>query len=205
MYKLVIIAALLGACALALKGAGSTGKRIATLTGALGLGLFAVTEVFAFAYLTLLHGSELDITVANYSRNCAYLFFLAALLYLVPESAKGRKPLQVVASGLSALAIVFILMGVVLNNPELLYYSALLMMVLSVASAIYLIITGNRGVRLFAASVIAMSILDSIHRLLIIFDPGWYWHDITLLLYPVAYLFIGFALLTLREEATDNG
>jgi len=217
LYRALIIAYLLYACVLAFKGARRGGE--AVLAGALGLGLIAVNEVYLFSYLYLLQGDAADITVANYARNCAYLFFLAVLMYMLPKAARGRNVLLIGATAVSAAAMLGILYGVVANNPESLYYSALTMMVLSVLCAVYLLIAGRKAARPFAVSVIALSVLDTAYRLLTIplFALGWHWRDIVVSFYPAVYLLIGFALICLygglgkgpvlkdAEKADGNG
>ena len=207
LIQIITIAVLLFAFILVFRRTGLITNRIAALTGALGLGLLAATEIYSFAYFHLMHGDAADITVANYSRNCAYLFFLAAILYLLTEQDKRGRSLclQIVAGIISVLAIVLIFIGVITGDPQVLYYSALVMMVLCVLSAVFLIVKGNRDARLFAFSVIIVCVLDSIHRLLIIFCHTWYQADIALLFYPVVYLLIGFSLYRLEEEPKADG
>jgi len=200
LIQIITIAVLLFAFVLVLRGTGLITNRIAALTGALGLGLLAATEIYSFAYFYLMHGNAADITVANYSRNCAYLFFLAAILYLL-QNKRGRSLcLQIVAGIISVLAIVLIFIGVITGDPRVLYYSALVMMVLCVLSAVYLIIKGRKDAKLFALFIIFMCVLDSVHRLLIIYCYTWYQANIALLFYPVVYLLIGISLYRLEEE-----
>jgi hypothetical protein len=203
-FKLITIATLLYACCLPFWGRGKAGGRVA-LTGVLGLGLLAVNEVFSLAYIYLLHGDAADITVRNYSQNCAYLFFMAVVLYSLPESVRGKRILQISVNTLSVISMCCIFYGDIAGNAKLLYYPALLMMILCVWCATYLLISGTRYAKPFAVWVIAACALDSLNRVLIIFDLGWQWHDLVLSLYPIANLFIGFALTRLREGATDNG
>jgi hypothetical protein len=205
VYKIVIIVHLLFACSLVFKEAGN---RVTMLIGALGLGLLAVNEVFLFAYIHLFNGSTLDITVANYSRNCAYLFFLAALLSLLPPALKWKKVNQIGANGLSAAVIILIFYGVLTDQANLLYYAAITMMVLCTASALLLLAGKNRNATLFAISIIIACVLDAAYHIFSLLNNlnlSWYWQDIVMSLYPAVYLFIGFALIRLKEEEADNG
>lgn len=93
VYRILIIAALLFSCSRAFAAAVKSGDRGALLTAALGMGTFAVNEIYVFAYIYLLRGDASDITVANYSRNCAYLFFIAAVLLLLPGAGKALRNL----------------------------------------------------------------------------------------------------------------
>ncbi|MCL2222303.1 MAG: hypothetical protein FWC20_08355 [Oscillospiraceae bacterium] len=206
VYRLVIIVYLLYACVLVWRGAAGGGRET-VFTGALGLGLFAVREIYHLVYVYLLGGYSGDITVGNYIRNCAYLFFMAALLCSISPTVKGKKIIQIGASALSAGAIFCILYGVLSGNPYLLYYSALAMVVMAVLSAVCLLITRERKAKTFAWSVIAVCALDTIYRLLTLpaFAPGWHWRDIAVSFYPAAYMLLAFALIRLREGAVSNG
>jgi len=198
--RAVTLAVLVYICVHAFRGALSGGDSNAALTGALGLGTLAVSEVYAFCYIYLQHGSARDITLGNYSRNCAYLFFIASLICLIPDTLKSGRLLRISANALSPISILLIFYGVITGNPHLLYYSALLMMVLCVLPAVVLLISGEKKAKAFSLAIITLSILDSLNRLLIIFDPGWHWRDMIIALYPAVYLFAGFALPQLKME-----
>jgi len=194
LYRLIVIAALLFCCVRAFGGANGGG---AALAGALGLGVFAVNEVYAFAYIYLLGGNAGDVTVANISRNCAYLFFLTATLRLIPRAPKF---LRAVLSALSSVAMLLIFYGVIADIHAILYYPALGIMVLCTGFAVYLLIRGDKPARIFAGSVIAVGLIDSLNRILVIFDFGHHWRDVVLSLFPPAYLLICFALIGLKRE-----
>ena len=200
MFRLLTIAALIFAVSRAFTGAAGRGGDGAALAGALGLGLLAAGEVYTFCHIYLLGGMAEDITVGNYSRNCAYIFFLSAVLYLLSKTLKWAKR---AAGGLSAAAILCIFYGVVADNAAVLYYAALVMMVLCGLACVYALIIGNRETKAFALSLLALCLLDSANRLLILFNPGWLWRDIVVAPYPLAYIFISAGLLKLRE-VTDN-
>ena len=208
VYRIMIIAALLYACSRAFAGAAREGGDRIHLTGALGLGTFAVNEIFLLAYIYLLKGAPSDITIGNYSRNCAYLFFMAVVLSLIESPAKRMLRIRISMFSFAATAV--ILYAVITNDPRLLYDSALALVILCVLPTIRLLfhsykIKKLKSARIFAYSILAVSVLDSLNRLLIIYSPGWYWRDIILAFYPTVYLMIGFSLTALRKEAADNG
>ncbi|MDR1465150.1 MAG: hypothetical protein LBJ11_07630 [Oscillospiraceae bacterium] len=204
-YRAVILAALLYACCRAFWTIIKTGVTDTLLAAALGLATFAVNELYSFAYIYLLRGSAMDMTVGNYSRNCAYLFFTAAVFSLFPSFHKIPR---ISVSALSATAILLIFYGVVAGNSTLLYYSALAVVLLCILPTVYLIIKGNRPAKAFGLAILAIGILDSANRLLILFDPGWHWRDMALAFYPVMYLLLCFTALrfTSREggDRTDG-
>ena len=199
IYRLIIIAALLLSCSRAFAGAGRGG---ALLAGALGLGAFAVFEIYSFAYIYLYGGSPADLTVGNYTRNCAYLFFMAAALYLIPPVFKAHKAIRAVLGVGSSVALGFIFYAIIASNYPLLAYSALAITVLCLLSAVVLI----KHSRLFAISIIVVCLLGTASRLLLMTDynMGWHLRDTLISLYPAAYLLIGYALTRLRKEAANN-
>jgi hypothetical protein len=193
-YKIVIIAALLFTCSRVFAGAVKRGGESPLLAGALGLGLLLVSEVYSFAYIYLLKGGAEDITVSNYSRPCAYLFFLLALLSLM----KNAKALRMAASVIATAAMGVIFYAVIADRPLLLYNSALSVAILCVLPAVCLLVQAKEA-KAIACSILALCGLDIVNRLLILFDPGWHWHDMAVVLYPVVYIWIGRAMLGLRR------
>ena len=200
IYRAVIIVYLLLACTLAFKGAGR-GEHMnpAVLIGALGLGLFAVNEIYLLAHIYLLGGNARELTVANFARNCAYLFFMAAILSLSPADARWKKHITAAMNILSTAAIIIILYGIVADNPYVLYYSALILVSLSIWSALCLLLHKAQKTKPLAYAVIAVCVIDTANLLMYIFTPAWHWHDIVVSLYPVVYLLLGFSLFHLRE------
>ncbi|MCL2013944.1 MAG: hypothetical protein FWG69_03035 [Oscillospiraceae bacterium] len=202
IYRIIMIFVLFYACFRAFAGVAATGSHDAILTGSLGLGVLAINEVYALCYIYLLKGSAADITVSNYSRNCAYLFFAAALVLMIPDTMKSKKALRVIVNILSPSAILMIFYGVIANDPRILYSSALLIVTLCILPAVILLITGGRDTKLFSGSIISISVLDTLGRLSIIYGESSYWRDINLSLYPVVYLLIGISLLRIERVNT---
>ncbi|GHV13858.1 hypothetical protein FACS1894219_09220 [Clostridia bacterium] len=185
-YRLIIIAALIYTCVCIFFVIVKKGVTDTLMGAALGLGTFAVNELYSFAYIYLLQGGASDITVGNYSRNCAYLFWMAAVFSLLPSF---NKVLRTVVSTLSAGAILLVFYGVVAGN------SALAVALLCILPAVYLTVKGDKTAKAFGLAVIAAGVLDSANRLMILFDPGLHWRDIILAFYPAVYLALGFASL----------
>ena len=209
-YRMFVIANLLYSAVLVFTHAISLGDRDALFTGALGLGTLAVNEVYSFAYIYILHGSPIDITVGNYSRNCAALFFIVAVLFLVLPPMKLEKALRVVVSVFSSAAAMLIIFAIIVGNSDMLYYSALTIVCLCVLLSVYLLCQSFKIKQLgtakaFSCSIIALSILDTVNRILIIFRPGLYLSDIIHSLYPLVYLWIGFGLINLRKGEGGDG
>jgi len=196
LYRLVIIAALLFVCSCVFTGAAKQGG-IPLLTGALGLGLLAVSEIYTFAYIYLLQGENIDITVSNYSRPCAYLFFMLTLTQLL--HLKQRKILRIVISTVAAVLIISIFYAVVADNLVLLNYSTLFIAVLCILPAIFLLIKSKS---MFACSVVVLCCLDIAHRLMVLYQPQGLWQDF-IVFYPLIYLWLGWALL--KEGGRENG
>ena len=194
VYRLVIIAALLFCSSCVFTGAAKRGG-IPLLSGALGLGLLAVSELYTFAYIYLLQGESIDITVSNYIRPCAYLFIMLTVLEQL--SSKRVNILRKLLSALSIAALLLIFYSVIANNLVLLSYSALSIAALCILSAVFLLLKSKR---LFALSVIAFCLLDIANRLMVLYPPGWLWHDMVLVFYPPVYLWLGWALLKGGEE-----
>lgn len=212
-YRLITIAALIYACSRLFASVvthpaasrhpseeGNLGADNTLFAAALGLGTFAVNEIYVFAYIYLLKGSAEDVTVGNYSRNCVYLFFIAAVFFLLPKIGKA---LRICVSILSAGAAFLIFTGVVTDNAKMLYYSALTLMLLCVLSAAVLLKTGGKDAKILALSIIAVSVLDSANRLLLLYNPGWHWRDIVLAFYPAVYLIIGAASMRLKPSGKE--
>jgi hypothetical protein len=198
-YRIIIIAALLLSCFPVFREAVKSKGGI-ILAGALGLGLLAVNEVYSFAYIYLGQGGAEDITVSNFSRPCAYLFFILAVTSLYPSFMKTGKGLKTGVGIVSTIAALIIFYGVIANQPSFLYYSALAIAILCALSAVFLLFGSVRNHKIFACSILAVCLLDSANRLLIIYTPGWLWRDIVIALYPTAYLWFGAVLLSLKKK-----
>ena len=188
IYSLVIIATLLFVCSCVFTGAARHGG-IPLLAGALGLGLLAVSELYTFAYIYLLQGESIDITVSNYSRPCAYLFFMLTLTQLL--HIKHRKIPRIVISTMAAVLVILIFYAVVTDNLVLLNYATLLIAVLCILPAILLLINTKS---MFACSVIVLCCLDIAHRLMVLYQPQGLWQGF-IVFYPLIYLWLGWALL----------
>jgi hypothetical protein len=168
---------------------------IPLLAGALGLGLLVVSELYTFAYIYLLQGESIDITVSNYSRPCAYLFFMLTLTQLA--HFKQRKILRIVINALSAVLIILIFYAVVADSLVLLNFSTLFIAFLCILPAIFLLIKSKC---MFACSVIVFCCLDIANRLMVLYPPGWLWHDMVFVFYPPVYLWLGWTLLKLCRK-----
>jgi hypothetical protein len=132
------------------------------------------------------------------------LFFIAAVLLLLPNAGKL---LKIITSVLSTAVILAIFYGIVANNEELMYYPALILVSLCILLTIALLIKGIKTSRFFAVRVLSVGVIDSLNRLTVLFPPGWHWRDIILSLYPAIYLIFIPALLGLRviKEVRDSG
>lgn len=204
VYRLIIIAALLFSCVRAFAGAGQRG---AVLAGALGLSAFAVFEIYSLAYIYLLNGSPADITVSNYTRNCAYLFFMAAVGYLAPPVFKAYKTIRAILNAVVSAVTILIFYAVIADHYPLLAYSVLTITLMCLLSAVLLFCQLCRGeqcssVRLFAGAIIMFCLLDTAYRLLIMFGGTGYLRDVITAFKPAAYLLIGCALTRLKTPGS---
>ncbi|MCL2112100.1 MAG: hypothetical protein FWH32_07650 [Clostridiales bacterium] len=202
VYRLIIVGALIFACVHVSTHALRREGGVALLEGALALGLIAVNEVFYFAYIYLLEGSHTDLTVAFYSRVCAYMFFMATFMVLLPDREKRKNRFEDVASVVSGIMVAVILYAVIVDNGGLLYLTVLLLTVLCAVPALYLLSKG--GDKLFILSVLGLIFLDLVRRLVLAFSPddfGGHWYDITMSFYPVIHLLIGFSLVRIGSPA----
>jgi hypothetical protein len=206
VQDIITVCVLLVVCVRVFKGT-SKAAGGSFFAGAFGLGTFAVNEVYSFFYLYIFRGNEADITVAHFNRNCAFLFFIAALLLLLRGDEKLISAIKYGVGSVSSITAVVIFYAVLIDNPDLLYYPALVNLLLCTALTVYVFFQAPRGnvVRAFACSIAAVYLLESAHRLMIIYPVSPLWHDIAVSLYPLAYIFFGLTLLRLGEGGESSG
>lgn len=213
VYRLIVIAALSFSCARVF--AGRAVQTDAVLAGVLGLAALAIFEIYSLAHLYLLGGSPTDITLNSYNRNCAYLFFMSAVALTVPPVSKARTAFRAVLGTIASAVTVLIFYTVLVANHWLLYWCVLIMSALCSLSAVFLLwlshgkgrphaVQDPHGAKFFAVSLAAFCLLDTVSRLLVINDFGPRWREIVAAFYPGTYLLIGFALIRLRKQATDE-
>lgn len=209
IYHALTIVVLLYVCIRCISDIVKRNSKNVLFFGTLGLCSLAVNEIYTFVYLYIWQGSPTDITISNYSRNCVYLFFVPTILMLVLLPQRIENIAKKSISAVSFAAILLIIYGVIIGNPKLVYYPAISLAVLCALPAAYLFIQSIKikrleNTKLFACSMLALSILDSLNRLVLLFEPGWYWGDIVRSFYPPVYLLIGFGLIRLGR-ADENG
>ena len=170
--------------------------------GAFGLGTLAVNEVYSLVYLYVWRGDSADITVAHFNRNCALLFFIAALLALLRGTEKRVSVIKFGAGVISCVPVALIFYAILINYPPLLYRPALINVVLCISLSVCVFFQNPRSnaSRAFACSVSAICALESAYRLMIIYNAGPLWRDFVDSFYPLAYIFLGLALLCMRER-----
>ncbi|MCL2088862.1 MAG: hypothetical protein FWH14_05225 [Oscillospiraceae bacterium] len=173
------------------------------LTATLGLVTITVFEIFSFAYIYLWEGSLSDITIGNYTRDCAYLFFIAALS--IPFSGIFRKVLGIV----SAFAAVFALCSVVIAERWFMFSSSAVLMLLCLfcAAASWYHSLKNPGLKqtgAFACAVIAICLLEIAKFLLIRLFSVEVLYGMVISLYPAIYLLLGMTLVSLPARKPDG-
>lgn len=201
VFRLAVIAALLYAVTRAFAGVAKRGIEGAVLAGVLGLGMLAASEVYTFCHIYLLGGGAEDITVAHYSRPCAYLFFITAVL----PGLLSRKVFQRTVGVVASVSVLSVFAAVIANAPVLLGYADLLLAAVCILPAIVLLTVGGREGKGFALSLIALCVVDSANRLLILMGSGQLWRDIAVSLYPIAYILICTGLRRLGKTEGRGG
>ena len=205
IFRLIIIVVLLFSCSrvfsVEIFKQGS-----ALLAGALGLGVLVIFELFSFAYIYLYSGEHTDITISIYTRNCAYLFFLTAVIILIPPVFKSYKTIRFATCIFASFSIAIIIYAIIINSSILLVYSTISIKILCfiAATVLYFKEKKNNPVRLFTISVRVICFLEMAEQLLILYGNIWNLRDIIISFYPVVYFLIGYALVCIRSDAVTN-
>ena len=214
VHDIIIIAVLIYACYIALAETVRHSDGSALLIGTLALNAFAINEIYLFAYRYLLKANIADITVADFSRSCAYLFLISAIVLLVRFPKKIEKPLNTAIGFVSGMATLLIIYDIAANNGASLHYFKHLIVTICFSLAVFLLIQSFKIESLnrawgFALSVMAMCVIDTLYRSIYIFNiPAPYLQNVVISLFSLIYLSIALSLLKLKNasrEALQNG
>ena len=197
IYRLVIIIVLVFSCSRVFAGAGWDDT---VLAGILGLCAFAIYEIYIFAYIYLFRGDFNDLTINNYTRSCAYLFFLIATINLIPPILKSYKIIRATVGVITSIAIGMIFYAIVSNNYLILTLSTVAVTTLCFIASIILFFHNKNGKaeRLFSVAVIIIYLLGAANQILLFANIGGSLLDSVISFYPGAYFLLGYALVRLR-------
>jgi hypothetical protein len=223
IFQLVSISVLIYACSRVFAGAAVKTESCSPsrrdydriVIGMLGLVTMTVSKIYEFCYIYLLRGYTSDITISTFSRNCAFLFFIAALINIRnetknhPSSRLSNAVLRgsdtLIISILSVISVLFTLYAVVSDNITMLLFSSSALLLIVLVLAVILLQKGCRHIKAFAASIIALSLLEATNRLFIYYHVDGSLLNMVLALYPVVYLFICYSLLAVNCLANNKG
>ena len=201
----ITVCVLLLVCVRVFMGAAGAGNS-PFYAGAFGLCALAVSEVYAILYIYVWQGNPADITVAQFNRNCALMFFVAGLLALLRGTKKRVAVIKLGAGAISCVPPALVFYAILIDYPPLLYRPSLVNVVLCVSLSVYIFFQTprNNANRAFACSVSAMVLLESAYRLLIIYNAVYLWRDLVDSLYPLVYVYLGINLLRMRERGEQS-
>ena len=209
VYMLARIAVLTYASARCFKRALRLGDRDALFTGALGLGVLTMSEIFLFAKTLAGERGQGGLIISDYSDAGSYLFFLAVTAMLLIPPVKWEKALRAGMTAASGVIILVTLYSVLVNSEKLLYITVAATALLCVLLSAYLL-AQTRRVRLlktaarFAASMIFLGVLDLALYLLAFFG-NLHAAGVLASLYLPSFFFIGEGLMRLRGEENRHG
>ena len=177
--------------------------RDALFTGALGLGMFAVSVIYDFTY-TLISGAGDGLNISDFSGVCTYLFFLAAIMLLLLPPHYLYMPLKIGINVLSAVIILITVYAVMLNKEKLLYMTVIATAFICAALSAYLLhqtkkIKLLKTAGLFACFIIIFSLADMAGNLFSFLNTGGFLSYVFAALHMPVILYISEGLLRLRE------
>ena len=199
------------ACARVFIRARKVYDRDALFTGAFGLSLLAMLNIYYVLYYYI-KGAKTGLDISDFSAVCSYIFFIAALNLLLLLSNKLYTIVKITI-GVVSVAISLITIYSVITDHGGIFYATMISVVLFCIILSVLILLQSRKIqqlkaaRAFACSTIFLGVLDTIYYLGLFIHFELIFFMILSVLYILAYIWISEGLIRLRpdDQPTDRG
>jgi len=210
IYWFTVIAATLFAAIRAFAGAVKLKDRGALFTGALGLGILAISAVYYCVYTFIAAGTEYSLNISDFSDACSYLFFLAVLAVLLLPAVKLKSVFRIGVNSVSAALILMTIYAIVVNNNSFLHITVIITAFICSSLSAYLLIRAQNApqlkpARLFACSLIFLGVVDTAVYTLFLTNAGNGWYQTFAVFYIPAFIWLSEGLLNLRKGERSNG